>query len=363
MRIYYHLSGYISHKKAGEAYKSCIRALPGHDYSLTDDPAEADLAILHDEPPVYAELLRRIPVLRRIPKVAYCVWETDILPEQYAQGLRLVDGVWTCSEFSRAALARQFPNTQVLPHVVARPRPDRAALAWAVERVGRVRGEQPHLFLSIVDTRNPRKNLKGLLAAFAAAFPCDAGNSCGPRKARLILKQYRHDLDLGAVPGVVCIPEYLTEERIAALHAVCDTYVSAHHAEAWGLPLSEAMSLGKRVIATGYSGNMQYMTAENSVPVPYTLVSVPPDMVEASPLFTTAMHWANIDGPCLAQAMRKAAARPPEPGFAERARASLQPFSREAVTLRLKELLDALPLASAAAGEKNGAIRNASAPA
>jgi glycosyltransferase involved in cell wall biosynthesis len=54
-----------------------------------------------------------------------------------------------------------------------------------------------------------------------------------------------------------------------------DCFVSLHRSEGFGRGLSEAMYLGKPVIATAYSGNMDFMTLENSLPVNYQLVNVP----------------------------------------------------------------------------------------
>ena len=53
--------------------------------------------------------------------------------------------------------------------------------------------------------------------------------------------------------------------------AACDCYVSLHRSEGFGLTPAEAMYLGKPVIATGYSGNLDYMTPENSYLVDYEL--------------------------------------------------------------------------------------------
>ena len=65
------------------------------------------------------------------------------------------------------------------------------------------------------------------------------------------------------------IEEYLTPGEKDALTAACDCYVSLHRAEGFGFTMAEAMYLGKPVIATGYSGNLDFMTAENSYLVDY----------------------------------------------------------------------------------------------
>jgi len=91
------------------------------------------------------------------------------------------------------------------------------------------------------------------------------------------------------------------------LLAASDCYVSLHRSEGLGLPMAEAMYLGKPVIATAYGGNMDFMTLNNSLLVKYKLVELErdygpyekravwaePDIKHASEL----MRWAyeNID--------------------------------------------------------------------
>ena len=58
---------------------------------------------------------------------------------------------------------------------------------------------------------------------------------------------------------------------MAALFARADCYVSLHRAEGFGLTLAEAMALGKPVIATGFSGNTDFMTPANSYLVDWKL--------------------------------------------------------------------------------------------
>jgi glycosyltransferase involved in cell wall biosynthesis len=50
--------------------------------------------------------------------------------------------------------------------------------------------------------------------------------------------------------------------------------------EGFGLGLAEAMLLGKVVIATNWSGNLQFMTADNSLLIDYQLVEIDAALAE-----------------------------------------------------------------------------------
>jgi glycosyltransferase involved in cell wall biosynthesis len=107
--------------------------------------------------------------------------------------------------------------------------------------------------------------------------------------------------------------------------------------------LSAAMAFGKPVIATGYSGNMQYMNSENSLPVPYTLTPVSPEMLRLVPLFTENMRWAEPDLAQMAELMRKVVemrqAGNMESRLTDKALAITKSFGQEKIRARLNELL------------------------
>jgi glycosyltransferase involved in cell wall biosynthesis len=127
---------------------------------------------------------------------------------------------------------------------------------------------------------------------------------------------------------------------MAALHIEADAYVSAHHAEGWGLGLSAAMAYGKPVIATGYSGNMDFMDAGNSFPIPYTMVPVSEAMCERLPLFSGDMRWAEIDQEALVKTMHQVAKGDIPPELSSNAARITRRFGREQVVERLRELLE-----------------------
>jgi glycosyltransferase involved in cell wall biosynthesis len=336
MRIYYHLSHYVSHRNSGLEYVACLRSL-GHEVLL--DPAQADsadLAILHDGPDLYGELFAAVPALRRLRVIAYCVWEADILPTAYIEPLRLVQEIWTPSRFSQAALLPLFPHTRVLPHIVRRLPASPEQIARMRERLGPAQGPGGRLcrFFSIIDAINPRKNITALLTAYALVR-----KGLGPR-VQLSLKQYRCDLPLPEGLGIVNISETLEEGEMAALHMLCDAYVSAHHSEGWGLGLSQAMAYGKPLIATGYSGNMEFMDPENSFPVPYSLAPVSEDMVRRSALFTREMRWAEVDVSAFAERMRLVAEGRVPPDLPAKAAAVTRRFGQAAVGELLRRYLE-----------------------
>ncbi len=73
---------------------------------------------------------------------------------------------------------------------------------------------------------------------------------------------------------IVLIAEDLAAEDMTRLIASADILLSLHRAEGFGLLPAEAMWLGKCVVATGWSGNMDFMDEASSVLVPWRLIPV-----------------------------------------------------------------------------------------
>jgi glycosyltransferase involved in cell wall biosynthesis len=77
--------------------------------------------------------------------------------------------------------------------------------------------------------------------------------------------------------------------------------ISLHRAEGFGFTPAVAMALGKPVIATRYSGNLDYMTDENSFLVDAPLTSIGPD---GAP-YPADGQWADPDLDLAARLMRE----------------------------------------------------------
>jgi glycosyltransferase involved in cell wall biosynthesis len=134
---------------------------------------------------------------------------------------------------------------------------------------------------------------------------------------------------------------------------VSDCLVSLHRSEGLGLHCAEAMWLGKPVVATRYSGNLDFMDDGNSFLVDHTLVPVrhgegvyPADAVWADPdLDQAADHLRRLAtdpdlGRRVGARARAAMARQPSPAVTGRmiARtAGLGPYEPDPATLHRRD--------------------------
>jgi len=328
--VCYKIQQYRSHQRVGSIYKQLI----GQQFALTEDLRQADIAILHIEPHNYVGIYQRFPSLQRMYVISYCVWEASVLPDSYKRSLELVQEVWTCSSFCYDVLSQYHPCVALIPHVIER---DTAVLP--IDRVLMRRliafNERNKYFLLIASTTGPQKNVMGLIRVFEntrRSLP----------NARLILKGRPGDpMPDTTDERIYYLPLLLSDSQVTALYEVADAYVSGHHGEGWGLCLSDAMLMGKPVIATGYSGNLEYMSDDNSYLVPYSLEQVRES--ERKGPYTSYMSWAYPDEKMFTRMLRQLYTELDDDSIARKvahARADVARFNRQSVAEQITQRLD-----------------------
>src|SRR5436305_469366 len=107
-------------------------------------------------------------------------------------------------------------------------------------------------------------------------------------------------------PDIHVIDRSLTGDEKDALMAACDCYVSLHRSEGFGLTLAEAMAMGKPLIGTGYSGNVDFMNEDNSFLVDYEMTLVGP----GCEIYPPEAEWAEPSVGHAAELMRRVYERP-----------------------------------------------------
>jgi glycosyltransferase involved in cell wall biosynthesis len=222
--------------------------------------------------------------------IGFWFWELSTFRDEWVQFFDYVDEVWAASEFMRASFASRASVPVVrVPLPMVRPNiPPRSRAHFGIPDMGTA-----FLYMFDVSSQMERKNPFGALEAFRRArFARD--------QATLVLKFTNAEYDREAVRrlheaadglNVVMLDGYMDRSELWALLEVTDCYLSPHRSEGFGLTMLEAMSLGKPVIATAYSGNMDFMTPENSFPLGYRLVTLQRDFGP----YMRGASWADPD--------------------------------------------------------------------
>ncbi len=209
-------------------------------------------------------------------------------PEGWSDAVAALDEVWAPSDHTARALAAvvPLPVTQV-------PLPVEVSPTAPLPRFTLGLPDGDFVFLASFDYHAGfvRKNPVAVVEAFRAAFEPASGTT-------LVIKTINADSDpvnraklQAAAEGrsdVRLIEDCLPAEANDGLTAACDCFVSLHRVESFGLAMAGAMYLGKPVIATGYSGNREFMTPENSYLVDYELVPIEPE----GPRYVPCREWA-----------------------------------------------------------------------
>ena len=285
-------------------------------------------------------------------------WEVERFPERWHDSFGHVDEVWVASEFVAESLR---PVSPVPVTTVRIPVTPAAPGSFEREELGLPEG---FCFLFVFDYRSVfrRKNPLGVVEAFRKAFPPGSGASlaiktvgaeAAPEEAAALAEAVRDRDEIRLIDGRV------SAEAKNAMIAACDCYVSLHRSEGLGLTMAEAMYFGKPVIATAYSGNLDFMTEENSYLVDFELRPVG----AGSGPYPEAGRWAAPDIEQAAERMREVfedregAAERGAKG-AETIRASHSPLAAgEHVSAHLTEIRRERALARLDAPARRGAGR------
>lgn len=314
------IAGFIeSGHGVGEAVRSNIRAFDAakipyvlNNVESAARQAAADFSVFSDSNPYAINLIHvnaeQVPEFflqkgRRYfdgkYNVGYWVWELADFPREWVAYFDHYHEIWTASQFCVDAISKVAPIPVVrVPHAIHMEKINALPLGHFGLR------DDTFVFLSAFDFLSffERKNPLALIRAFRQAFGADekvqlvlkCSNSSANAKAFERMKEFTKG------SRVTIIDAFLPKGDLNALFSLADCYVSLHRAEGFGLPLAEAMYLGKPVLATGYSGNIDFMTVNNSFLIKYRLLEIEEDIGP----YRKGSVWADPDVDHAAELMR-----------------------------------------------------------
>ena len=224
-------------------------------------------------------------------RFALWFWELAEFPTKWSAAFELLEEVWVSSEFTRNAVAAISPvPVRLVPMPVTAPsRPT----SYTREVLGLPPG---FLFTTSMDFHSvaKRKNPFDAVAAHCAAFGPNDG-------AHLLVKLINGSSQMAEMerlramtetrPDITIVDAHWSHRQVQAMIELSDCFVSLHRSEGFGLNMASAMAANRPVVATGYSGNMDFMDNDTAFLVPYELVEVGAD---AEPYSPTSV-WAQPD--------------------------------------------------------------------
>jgi glycosyltransferase involved in cell wall biosynthesis len=256
--------------------------------------------IIHVNGPLMplAMLLLKAGLIRGKRVVGYWAWELPQVPREWARGAPFVHAIWAPSTFAARAFSTISDGrpVHVLPHPVADTRPSPESTPARA---------RPFTMLTMFNMASSlaRKNPCAAIEAFGRAFADDPD-------ARLIVKCTNGDAYpeglaaiarvIGGATNILFIDRVMSRIELDGLYAEADAFVSLHRSEGFGLTIAEAMLRGLPVIATNWSGNVDFLDDATGIPIGYALTHAnDPQGTYDHP----SMEWANPDVDAAARAM------------------------------------------------------------
>jgi glycosyltransferase involved in cell wall biosynthesis len=241
-------------------------------------------------------------------KIGYWHWELPDFPEDYRSWFNLVDEVWVPSKFVFDAIAPKSPKpVQIIPLAIDEealkpPSPDREKFSIPHEKIVFLITFD---FYSIMERKNP--------IAGVNAFCKLIEDNEYKNKVHLVVKISNKHADLDGMKHLSKILSSIDSTKVTLVDRVlrrfemlqlmnsCDALISLHKSEGFGLHLAEFMAMGKAILATNWSGNVDFMNESNSYPVHFKIEQIKRN---AGP-YRKGNFWAEVDNVNAVSQMKK----------------------------------------------------------
>jgi glycosyltransferase involved in cell wall biosynthesis len=268
---------------------------------INSDPY--DIVFIHSAPYYINRLLEPNKF-----NVAYCTWETSVLPRSWVDTLNKCDAIFVPSQFNKICFESSGVTRPIrlLPHIS-----EFSGIANG-DYSNSDRKEKAYTFYSIGMWTN-RKNNLALIHAFRKAFEKNSN-------VRLVIKTSNKDYTIPASkimrklgfsyynfvktnrdlrillkndPRITLYFDHWNADQIADLHEQSDCYISLCKSEGWGMGAYEAAWFGNPIVITGYGGQLDFLPNDIAVLLPYKLEAIKEKVW--TEYNTEGQKWAEAD--------------------------------------------------------------------
>ncbi len=293
---------------------------------------------------------------QRVPGAAYNIgrtmFETDSLPADWVVRCNMMDEVWVPSDFNVETF-RSAGVTTTLVKIPGGIDTDQFRPGVAPMKLKGVRGK---VFLSVFEW-SYRKGWDVLLDGWVNAFkhtddvclvlrtyPVNAtDNKNVKQEIESRIDSYlksKHSVNRSQVAPIIVLGNQISEADMPSLFAAADVYLAPSRGEGWGRPQMSAMAMGLPVIATRWSGNLEFMNDANSFLIDVDGLTTIDDRMENS--LYRGQQWAQPSVENFASLLRRVVEHPDEANaIGEHARADMEnKWSWKVVAQKISERVD-----------------------
>jgi len=280
--------------------------------------SEYDTVIIHCTPDLWPILLsQRRDIIRNKRVIGYATWETSKLPPSWVEKMnRSVHEIWCPSTYNKKVFEDSGVTSPitVIPHVFLQENlPPRNRVKLYSHLRQEIVSDKRLTFYNISEM-NARKGVEDLVKSYCETFS-------SYDSVRLLLKihfkSYSIDNKLYCInkineltsqypnpPKIDYIVNNMSDSALAMIHLIGDCYISLCRSEGFGIPIYEAFKYGKRIIATGYGGYIDFLTENHPGLVRFKIDKVS-GMESFSKMYTEDAEWALPDLNHASELMRK----------------------------------------------------------
>lgn len=288
------IANMVATQDLGEAHRTC--------HFLLGRPIDYKVKVIHVTPDLVTKYLEPLKY-----HIFHLFWETDRLPKWWVWSLNLVDEVWTGSEYAKQVFIDSGVKRPifVFPQAVGAP-PEKLQIAHSKKK-------PPFLFVSVFQWIE-RKDPKSLLTAYWKEFRGhnDVGlliktykNNFSQEETSQIMREidaWKKTLSQDHYPAVILWPTEIDRDSVWRLYETGDCFVSTHRNEGWGIPIAEALKMGKPVISTNLGGVHEFIPKDAALLTKYSMINV--FNMDFVPWYERSMKWAQVDEDDLRKKMR-----------------------------------------------------------
>lgn len=262
-------------------------------------------SIVHCTPDLYPKMITEKSLKKYKQIIGFCTWESNKLPTNWSNFINIMDEIWVPSEYNKIHYVESGVKIpiKVVPHVWFKQKLFNKNNIKIYDFMGNLIPTCKYTYYTIGEFTE-RKGIIDAIKTFDKLY----NNN---KNIQLIIKTSYKEYNIKNLTyciesiksvtknlgkSIFLIIKNISNLEMLCIHSIGDCYISFTRGEGFGLTIFDALNYYKPIIATGYSGHIDFLGKDYSGLINYELVQVS-GMDKFSNSYTKDQLWAmpNLD--------------------------------------------------------------------